>query len=113
MEELVQSLKLQSSVEITTCPPSYDPYFLDESTALLPVFAQVYEQVTGRSPYFLGHCGITDANVFAAEGGIPTVVFGPKGGDHHMAGEYVEQDSLVAVASVYAEFAREFLGCPS
>ena len=111
MEGLVQSLRLESSVEIITCPPSYDPYRLDESTAVLPVFTQVYRKITGRDPYFSGHSGITDANVFVAEGGIPTVVFGPQGGDHHMAGEYVEKDSLVAVSRVYAETTRRFLNC--
>ena len=110
MEELDQSLRLRSSVEVTTRLPFYDAYCLDQSTAVLRVFTQVYKQITGRDPCFLGHSGITDANVFVAEGGIPTVVFGPQRDDHHMAGEYVEKDSLVAVARVYAETARLFLG---
>ncbi len=110
MEELVQSLGLQSSVEVTTQPPSYDPYSLDQSTPVLPLFSRVYEEIIGRSPHFSGHSGVTDANVFVAEGGIPTVVFGPKGGDHHMAGEHVEKESLVPVVRVYAETARRFLG---
>ena len=79
MEELVQSLRLQSKVEVTTCPPSYDPYCLAESTPVLPVFTQVYEKIIGRKPCFSGHSGVTDANVFVAEGGIPTCCFWSEG----------------------------------
>lgn len=63
-------------------------------------------------PHFAGHRGIVDANVFSGEGGIPTVVFGPKGANHHAAGEYVELATLEPVARIYAETARRFLGSP-
>lgn len=38
--------------------------------------------------------------------GIPTCVFGPEGGGAHAADEYVEIDSIFAVAEVYAAVAR-------
>lgn len=75
-------------------------------------FREAYESVVGVHPHFAGHRGIVDANVFSGEGGIPTVVFGPKGANHHAAGEYVELATLEPVARVYAETARRFLGSP-
>jgi len=109
MRELIDSLALASQVNIETPPPCYDPYFLDEATPILPIFKNVYQRVTGLLPHFAPHRGIVDANVFTGEGGIPTIVFGPKGGNHHLAGEYVELASLEPVARVYAETAIQFL----
>ena len=107
---LIDKLDLASTVTIETPPPFFDPYFLDESTPLMPIFQSAYERVIGKSPTFAPHKGITDANVFVAEGGIPTIAFGPKGANHHQAGEYVEKDTLALVAQVYAETAVAFLG---
>lgn len=109
MRELIDSLNLESEVEVETPPPCYDPYFLDRSTPILVPFQEVYREMIGVSPHFAGHRGIVDANVFVAEGNIPTIVFGPKGANHHCAGEYVELATLEPVARVYAETARRFL----
>ena len=113
MRELIDSLRLESEVKIETPPPCYDPYFLDRSTPILAPFQEVYREVVGLDPHFAGHRGIVDANVFVAEGNIPTIVFGPKGANHHCAGEYVELATLEPVARVYAETARRFLSCCS
>ena len=112
MQELVDSLGLESKVEVETPPPCYDPYFLDEDAPILAPFQQAYRSVVGKAPYFAGHRGIVDANVFVSEGGIPTVVFGPKGADHHCPGEYVEKRTLEPVARVFAETARMYLSQP-
>ncbi len=109
MNELVASLELDSEVIVESVPPCYDPYFLDESSLLVPVFRNVYRYVVGVEPVFKPHKGIVDANVFTADGGIPTVVFGPKGGLHHCPGEFVELASLEPVARVYAETAVDYL----
>ena len=108
MRQLIESLGLNSKVDIETPPPSYEPYSLDENLPLVQTFTGVYEDIVGMTPHFAGHRGIVDANVFVAEGGIPTVVFGPKGGRHHRAGEYVELASLEPVARIYAETAVRF-----
>ena len=47
----------------------------------------------------------TDGALFAAAG-IPTVIFGPRGTGAHAAEEWVEVESLVRCASVYAESVR-------
>ncbi|MCA9995544.1 MAG: M20/M25/M40 family metallo-hydrolase [Anaerolineales bacterium] len=109
LRTLIDQLGLASTVTIETPPPFFNPYFLDQSTPLLPVFNQAYAQVVGRPPHFAPHNGITDVNVFTAEGNIPTIAFGPKGARHHMAGEYVELATLEKVARVYAETAVSFL----
>lgn len=108
MRELIDSLNLKSKVSIETPPPSYDPYQLDSNVPILNLFKDVYREVVGVQPHFAAHRGITDANVFA-KAGIPTIVFGPKGANHHKAGEYVELASIEPVARIYAETTRRFL----
>jgi acetylornithine deacetylase/succinyl-diaminopimelate desuccinylase-like protein len=112
MVDLVESLGLRSRVHTELQSPCYEPYSLDERTPILEPFREAYESVVGVHPHFAGHRGIVDANVFSGEGGIPTVVFGPRGANHHAAGEYVELATLEPVARVYAETARRFLGSP-
>lgn len=109
MQRLVVGLGLGSSVEIQTPPPSYNPYQLDPDAPIVPLFKQVYSGVIGREPYFAAHRGIVDANLFVAQGNIPTIVFGPRGANHHRAGEYVEVSSLEPVAQIYVETALRFL----
>lgn len=114
MADLVDSLDLESKVEIETPPPAYDPYFLDETSPILTSFKEAYREVKAKDAVFAGHRGIVDANVFVAKGKIPTVVFGPKGAKHHLAGEYVETSTLVPTARVYADTAlKYFSGEPS
>jgi len=109
MKELIDSLGLSSQVDIETPPPYYEPYFLEENSEIVSYFKRAYKSVIGQEPYFLGHRGIVDANVFVAEGGIPTVVFGPRGANHHCPGEYVEESTLVPTAQVLAATAKKYL----
>jgi acetylornithine deacetylase/succinyl-diaminopimelate desuccinylase-like protein len=109
MSELIESLGLASKVTIETPPPSYVAYSLKEDEPILAAFRSQYANVIGREPCFAGHRGITDANVFTGEGDIPTVVFGPRGTNHHQAGEYVELATLEPTARIYVQTALAFL----
>jgi len=109
MFDLINELNLKSNIGIEMSPPTYNPYALDENSSIMRVFKNEYKKVIGKEPYFAPHRGIVDANVFTGEGGIPTIVFGPKGGLHHQAGEYVELHSLKSVTETYIETTREFL----
>ncbi len=109
MRGLVDGLGLRSTVEIELTPPAFEPYALDPATPLMPAFVAAYRAVLGSEPYFAPHRGITDANVYVAAGGIPTICLGPKGGRHHSPGEYVEAATLEPVARIYIETARRYL----
>jgi acetylornithine deacetylase/succinyl-diaminopimelate desuccinylase-like protein len=109
MQDLIESLKLESTVRIETPPPLYEPYMLDEGSAIMRAFRPSYKRIVGVDPVFAPHRGIVDANIFVAEGGIQTIVFGPKGGRHHCAGEYVVLDSLAPVAETYVDTAIRYL----
>ena len=108
MNDMIKSLALDSQVQVKIVPPFYEPYSLDMNSPIAKIFKEVYKERVGKLPVFKPHRGIVDANVFVAEGGIPTIVFGPKGGNHHRAGEYVELSSLKPVTDVFIETTLRF-----
>jgi acetylornithine deacetylase/succinyl-diaminopimelate desuccinylase family protein len=110
MEELVGDLNLASEVEIRTKPPAYEPYVMKRSDPILRVFDQAYRDVMGVAPLYEYARGITDANIFAGEGGIPCLHLGPQRGGAHQKNEYVPLDWLPRVSQIFAIVAARFLG---
>ena len=110
MQALIDSLDLASDVLLEMPPPAYDPYLIELDTPFVYSFNQSYADTLGKQPHYSFIRGITDANIYVAEGGIPTINFGPSGSGAHEAGEYVEIDSLEPVARIFAETAIRYLG---
>jgi acetylornithine deacetylase/succinyl-diaminopimelate desuccinylase-like protein len=109
-KELVGTLSLKAEVEIGTKPPRYEPFVLREGEPILEIFDKVYREVMGVEPLYEYASGITDANVFAGEAGIPCLHLGPKRGGAHQPNEYVQLDWLPKVSKMYALIAAHFLG---
>lgn len=95
LRHLVDGLGLESRVTIDTPPPAYDAYRLDPTSPAVRGFADAYQAVHGRPPILGGLMGIADTNIYVAEGGIPTIAYGPTGGALHEPGEWVAVDSLM------------------
>ena len=110
MERLVESLGLGSEVEVKTKPPLYAAYDMDPGDPILKVFDGVYREVMGREPLYEHAYGITDANTFAGEGGIPCLHLGPARGGAHQTNEYVLLEWLPPVSKMFALIAARFLG---
>jgi acetylornithine deacetylase len=81
---------------------------LAETTPIFRAFNPAYEDTVGQPPQFTTQNGITDSNIYVAEGNFPTIVFGPRGSGAHEAGEYVETATLEPVTRVYVETAVRF-----
>ncbi len=109
MERLVDSLDLEADVEVKTKPPRYEAYVMEKSDPILQVFDGVYREVMGREPLYEYASGITDANIFAGEGGIPCLHLGPERGGAHQKNEYVPLDWLPPVSKMYALIAARYL----
>lgn len=109
LEELVKSLELRADVEVGTKPPQYEPFVLKKDERIIRIFNEVYREVCGTDPHYGYASGITDANVFTGEAGIPCLHLGPKRGDPHKPNEYVSLDWLPTVTKMYALIAARFL----
>jgi len=110
MERLVDSLGLESDVEVGVKPPRYEAYVMERDEEIFRVFDPVYREVMGREPLYEHAYGITDANIFAGEGGIPCLHLGPQRGGAHQKNEYVHLEWLPWVSEMFALVASSFLG---
>ena len=103
MRQLIDSLDLDCSVSIETPAPFYEPFLIDTKSTFAMSFCNAYHATLGSPPPFAFKRGISDANIYVTEGGIPTIVYGPNGRGVHECNEYVEIDSLVPVAQILAD----------
>lgn len=109
MRELVGSLGLRAEVEVGTKPPRYEAFVLRREEPIMEIFHEVYNEVRGVEPRYEYASGITDANVFTGEAGIPCLHLGPGRGGAHQPNEYVQMDWLPPVSEMYALIAARFL----
>ena len=71
--------------------------------------AAASKQATGKQPPVVGIEGPCD--MFAFHGfGIPTVLWGPRGGNTHAADEYVEIDSVIDATKALLLFVCRWCG---
>ena len=71
--------------------------------------AHAYQAALGRAPTFGGQTPWMDSALLA-EAGVETVVFGPGGAGAHAAEEWVDLESVFAVAAVLAQLVAEYCG---
>lgn len=86
-----------------------EPVQLDADGPLVKLLGAEIERHQGRAPRHLGDIGWADSGLMV-ETGTPCVIFGPTGGGHHTADEYVEVASLIACTEILVETARRFCG---
>ena len=110
MKRLVESLELDSDVDVGIKPPRYEAYVMSKDEEIITVFDKMYREVMGKAPMYEHAYGITDANIFAGEGGLPCLHLGPQRGGAHQKNEYVCLDWLPPVSEMYARIAVGFLG---
>ena len=83
------------------------PLTCDREQAIAGFVREAARQVTGHLPEEAGVSYWMDAALFAAAG-IPTVNYGPGGAGAHDAVEWVDIDSVVQCANVFANAAKMF-----
>lgn len=106
---LAEGLNSPARFEITVAEPRYESYWLGESHPFVAGFAGIYEAELGTPPQFAFGKGVSDANIFNSDGGIPTINFGPSGANMHAADEWVELSELPDVRRVLRAFGLGFL----
>lgn len=109
MEQLVSALSLKSQVSVELIEPYYDPYEMSSEQLIVQAMREAYRELTGNEPEIEYAKSIMDSNVYCGEAGIPTVVFGPRGGSAHEANEYVEIESLLPTIKMYVLTATNFM----
>lgn len=109
MKRLVDTLNLTAEVEVTTKPPQYEAYVIDKNEPIIQIFDPIYKEIMGKAPCYEYASGITDANIFAGEGGIPCLHLGPAQEVAHQKNEYVLLDWLQPLSKMYSLIALKYL----
>ncbi|WP_371227932.1 M20 family metallopeptidase [Roseovarius sp. 2305UL8-3] len=109
IEGLAQSLNSPATFTVSARSPQYDGYLLAGDHPLVTTFTESAKTVLGSAPRPEIGKGVSDANILCGRAGIPTLLFGPRGGNMHSDDEYVELDSLIQVPPVLMHFARSTL----
>jgi succinyl-diaminopimelate desuccinylase len=109
MQRLADSLSLKSTVEIDVKPPKYEPYISSKDEPLMKILDSVYRQVMGKAPLYEYAYGITNANIFQGEQGIPCIHIGPQRGGAHQPNEYVKLEWLPPISEIYTRMAIDYL----
>lgn len=108
LKKFLDNLNLKSNYTLEIVPPFYLPYKTPEDSLICKSMITAFQNEFNRKPDFNYRNMITDANTFMGEGNIPTMIFGPKGGNIHAADEYVILDSLEKTARIFARTFFEF-----
>jgi succinyl-diaminopimelate desuccinylase len=109
MERLINSLNLKSETKVGYKPPKYEPYICSKDEPLMKLLEKEYKQVMGRPPLYEYAYGITNANIFQGEQGIPCIHIGPQRGGAHQPNEFVKLEWLPLISEIYARIAVNYL----
>jgi len=108
MRSVVHGLNSPASFEFSIEPPYYPPWQTPVTHPFVHDFCEAYAEEAGHGPEF-SYGGFGDANLFAGEAGIPTVQFGPHGGNFHQANEWTSIPSIGATVRVLLRLAFRVL----
>lgn len=106
---LAEGLNSPARFEISVKEPRYESYWLGEDHPFVAGFAETYRAELGTEPRFAFGKGVSDANIFNSDGGIPAINFGPSGANMHAADEWVELSELPKVRNMLLALGLRFL----
>lgn len=113
IEALIRSLSIASQWRVTwddRPTPAPAPYIVDPESKFVQSTRKRVEEQLGRPVRYALARSVADTNHFAVTGGIPTLVYGPEGGNTCQANEYVGIESTLRVARAYCGIVVDMLG---
>ncbi len=109
----VERAKIASTYELTwderptPAPPSY---LVPPDSRLVQTLKKNLQREYNQDIKLILGRSVCDTNHFAVYGGVPTLWRGPHGGNTCQANEYVNVDSMPAIARSYAQTVLDLLG---
>jgi acetylornithine deacetylase/succinyl-diaminopimelate desuccinylase-like protein len=89
--------------------PAPGSFVVPADSRLVQTVRANMERELGHEVKFVLGRSVADTNHFAVYGGVPTLIYGPQGGNTCEANEYVLVDSMPAVARVYTQSVLDLL----
>ncbi len=110
LQDFANSLQSPAHFTFAVEPPYYPSFeFAEPDHRFTRAFCTASQQVLGAAVPFGYVPGVSDANLFNGQAGIPCFYWGPRCGNFHQCQEWVDLATIAPCASVIAETARQFL----
>jgi len=109
MRALADSLNSPATFEFAIDPPYYPPWEQPVDHPLVERFSRAYAAELGKEPEFGYFPGVSDANYFSADAGIPTIQFGPRAVGLHQRDEWVDIPTIGGTIRVILRLALDLL----
>ena len=104
LREIIKQSMIKSTVQIEwddRATPAPTAYLVPENAVIVREIDRQIQTEFHEPPTFVIGRSVNDASHFSVHGGIPTLLYGPQGGNTCKANEYLEVDSLVPTARIY------------
>jgi acetylornithine deacetylase/succinyl-diaminopimelate desuccinylase-like protein len=113
LRAIIEQTDIKSTVQIEwdeRPTPAPIAYLIPEDAMIVrEVSRQILSELNEPPTYVIGR-SVNDASHFTVYGGIPTVLYGPQGGNTCKANEYLAVDSLVPTTRIYLNTVLNILG---
>jgi len=109
INELAKKIGLKGGVSVKIKEPRYYGYITNENSMIVKAFKRAFEEEYGFKPKIGFKATITDGNIIAMKGAKPLIVYGLRGGNAHMANEYLELKSIEKTCKVYIKTMKNYL----
>jgi acetylornithine deacetylase len=107
VEPIAREAGLRYTLELSN---AREPFETPVDAPLTRAVREAGRQLTGAEPEIIGMGLVGDGNLYANEGGVPTVYYGPAYQTAHSDAERVSVRQLHHVAAIYAGTALAFCG---
>ena len=110
---VIEKTNIKSKVDIqwddhpTPAPTAY--LIPDDSPIVKEISRHILSEFNAPPTHIIGR-SVNDASHFTVYGGIPTLLYGPQGGNTCKANEYLDVDSLVPTTRIYLNTVLGILG---
>lgn len=82
----------------------FKPYIVEKEQPYVNQIIKSIQNVCDEKPQIAYFSSMGDFNYLGSRLKVPTLIFGPNGGNYHTANEYVEIDSVIKTAHAVYEF---------
>lgn len=89
--------------------PYMESFEIDTDSPLVTSLRRNYKQVVGKDLPLAYDKSVCDSNYLSVIGNIPTVTFGPSGGNMHGANEYGYKSQIIMAADIYQKTLKDIL----
>ncbi len=107
MESILGYIQTLDQTAATEILATGDPFYAQDSNYCIHSYIQICESILGR-PIMREKCHSSSDGRFFVSKNIPCIMMNPVGGNIHHVDEWVDQQSLSTLATIYANYIENF-----